>query len=884
MAKSLIDVAKHENKLRQIIQLNEIGAILFTDKTSQAIASGVSKSEFIEAFKDDIDKTARFLVDSLGIINSIQNGLIMELSTLDNDVESFFRSTYKDGIISLCGIKFDINKRVSFGKSELIDFIYKNLFDIDKKELSFLSKALTKYETATTDIEKAVLYPSTILADKLIEKIGYIDQKFNEYRKTLSYEDNLEFTTIFNRSGVTDVIQNSTYIDSKGVRQTVHKNHLHILSEISDGIKSDNFKYIEAIEIDGDGDVVKALKVIKQIERLKINCESKFTLKFRKLGNLNARGIFFSSNLIVAEDVRDTSALIHEIAHFIHLTNASIFESKFVNHMINKLSKRIDFNNLQVSDYEKDEISKKSKYYCDPKEIIARALEIAALFANEQSRVIFGTDDLDMIKSRAFYEGYEGIYFNFNSFDDETIEEMLQLWELFYETSYDETQNSNIDNFYKININYRRTLVENVKTAKDLLKEEMKREEKEKKALYSMVTGENIQLIINNKPSTLPLEMLSTVIFQNIEYCGAHKKSNTVDDWIQIIENDWARIFLSLNDELKSSLSNREYVMFLIELESLKILDILRTHIGLDGFNIDFRMKLKRQFKESKNINYTSYKNWQSQVVKSPLLFAEINILEDIDFLKSYISNNPFAARSICKLNEISKTTVMEIGYFMLENMIDKKSFIPGDCFNDFDFAFKFMSLAKDVIYFTSISEELKNSITFMNGVLPFFEGNLLIIAFSNIGKNLSTDIEFMKYWVSKEPLLIKYVDESIKVHFEPKIEEKKSKKSKTVTDKIEKIKEIQKENFEELIKTATIEDFEHTQTKEILKVMKVNSYISDFKAFNEYLTKNDIAYYSKYARGFIIKNIEKVQTAAIVTSTIYSAEILANFANGTLF
>ena len=95
MAKSLIDVAKHENKLRKIIQLNQAGATVFTDKTSQILVSGASKSEFIEAFKDDIDKTARFLVDSLGIINSISNGLIMELETLDNTVESFSKVLMK---------------------------------------------------------------------------------------------------------------------------------------------------------------------------------------------------------------------------------------------------------------------------------------------------------------------------------------------------------------------------------------------------------------------------------------------------------------------------------------------------------------------------------------------------------------------------------------------------------------------------------------------------------------------------------------------------------------------------------------------------------------------------------------------------------------------
>ena len=168
-----------------------------------------------------------------------------------------------------------------------------------------------------------------------------------------------------------------------------------------------------------------------------------------------------------------------------------------------------------------------------------------------------------------------------------------------------------------------------------------------------------------------------------------------------------------------------------------------------------------------------------------------------------------------------------------------------------------------------------------MQNTLKYFNGEHLIIAFGNIGKNLSSDIEFMEHWIKQEPKLIKYVDESIKKYFESKVE---CKKHKTIMNQIKEIKEIQKGNFEELIKSSTIEDFEHTQTGKKLKVMRVNSYISDFKAFNEYLTKNDIAYYSKYARGFIIKNLEKVQAAAIVTSTLYSADVLSNFVNGTLF
>ena len=92
---SLVDVAKHQNKLRKIVALNEAGAIIFTDKTAMALYGKVSKSEFINAFKADVEKTATYLIDSLGIINSIKNGLIQELDSLDNSVESFLEKHIK---------------------------------------------------------------------------------------------------------------------------------------------------------------------------------------------------------------------------------------------------------------------------------------------------------------------------------------------------------------------------------------------------------------------------------------------------------------------------------------------------------------------------------------------------------------------------------------------------------------------------------------------------------------------------------------------------------------------------------------------------------------------------------------------------------------------
>ena len=66
-----------------------------------------------------------------------------------------------------------------------------------------------------------------------------------------------------------------------------------------------------------------------------------------------------------------------------------------------------------------------------------------------------------------------------------------------------------------------------------------------------------------------------------------------------------------------------------------------------------------------------------------------------------------------------------------------------------------------------------------------------------------------------------------------------KTKKVKSLKEKIDDIKEIQVENFEKLIESGTIEDFKHTKNGQELKILKITEFISDFKAFNEWLIKN---------------------------------------------
>ena len=65
---------------------------------------------------------------------------------------------------------------------------------------------------------------------------------------------------------------------------------------------------------------------------------------------------------------------------------------------------------------------------------------------------------------------------------------------------------------------------------------------------------------------------------------------------------------------------------------------------------------------------------------------------------------------------------------------------------------------------------------------------------------------------------------------------------------------------------------------------MKITKRLSkdNFKAFIKYLKDNSLGYYSRFKGGFIMTNTQRAASVAI--ASLYSADILDVFANGTLF
>jgi len=135
----------------------------------------------------------------------------------------------------------------------------------------------------------------------------------------------------------------------------------------------------------------------------------------------------------------------------------------------------------------------------------------------------------------------------------------------------------------------------------------------------------------------------------------------------------------------------------------------------------------------------------------------------------------------------------------------------------------------------------------------------------------------------------IKIFSEEVFVKMTTKKVRKTAKNEKTSTKKVVDSKSL---DFETMIENGNIEDFEHSKTKEILKVLKLEEKLSkvDFKSFLQYIKENNIGYYSKFAKGFILSEeyLDIIQigimedTKEIVTN--YSDETLEVFSRGSLF
>ncbi len=716
---NILEIKKHTKvvaKLLAMISLSDNGIECYLDATTTVKALNASRSEILNAIKKDIAKTANDLVKAQQIINSIKGDTVVEFDTKNNSISDVFGATYskeKQEIV-ISSISFNLFGMNEYTKAEIEDLLAQNLFKINKKEFNATLKTVLKFEEEKDSVKKALLYPSTVIADKILTVVDALESKISKFQSSMSFEDMVEFNKTFNRAGISDVIQNSTYIDESGVRQLSpsHKKDGK-LDELKTLISS-NLKSISSVEIDCDASIEKMIKLVNQIEKFSINSKEKFTLKARKLGNYKARGLYLRNSCVVAEDIRDTSAILHEIGHHIHLSDFE--EDKFVNYLINKLSQKIQLEEEQLS---------KSSYYYEPTEIVARACEIAGLFAMEAGLFTIKEDvDLQIIKTRQYYEQFSGTYFQLETFSDEDKEELISLFKLFFQTEAG-SHCKDVDNFIVQPTNYEKR-TKNL-SIHELINKERKAMAKEKKALFALVNKENIRTIFEKRGDADLIE-LSTTILTNIGSCGNHKNRMLAEDWAVVIENK-AGVVNYIMTVLESSLSNREYVNTLEQLHYVWY-EVVKNQVLLGGFsNIKFKMSVRKELnnhgKEEYEILYFNIDKY-----RKPISFAKKDLLEDKEFMLNYLVKNFYDIETI-DVNEISIDTLREY------NLSIKNKTIHNALRDDREFMISSLEIDSRMVELYA-SPELRNDAEFMK--LAIDKG----VPLNRIGDNLTNSYDFM--------------------------------------------------------------------------------------------------------------------------------------------
>lgn len=209
-------------------------------------------------------------------------------------------------------------------------------------------------------------------------------------------------------------------------KKNINKEKRQAMHKLSDLLKD----YVKGVEIDNDVDLNKLNKLIPTIRETfpllpKAQDGSKPILRFRKLRNLKAIGVYTCFNDTIALDFRSIGnitglqAFVHEYGHFLDYhseseTALSITDSRFVNGVLDPVVNYLKkFRNTGFMNQGKFGFD----YLCTPTEVFARAFEVYVSFLGLNNSLIESKSHYTNWK-RAEYACFKDIYQNVSDYFD----------------------------------------------------------------------------------------------------------------------------------------------------------------------------------------------------------------------------------------------------------------------------------------------------------------------------------------------------------------------------------------------------------------------------------------------------------------------------------
>lgn len=539
---TLIDISKHTDaviKLAEFIAKSEqkifYSSLVGIDETTTA-------NDVLLNFDKDMIKTINTYEKIHSLLSTVdKNDKVERLENDQKDLKEIFKEYYNgtDKTIQLPEIKLELLK--PFDKEDAKDTLSTALIGVSYKEFKKLLRKIDdiyKIDKDTIQNEEDSIYYLSLYGERkkyevIVDAIKNLVGEFSDYRQSTSNVNKslIDNQITMNRSMIDSVIQNSTYMSKEeGLVQlaTSHKKNFKIIESIYEKhIKKGNL--LSALEIDPDVSIEAISSILDQLEdEVKLNINKKFVLKFRKLGNYNANGLYIHKFNIVACDIKEPSALIHELTHLVDLSNSEIQNEPFRQYIVNKYKDLCDIN--LMNDFQQ----KKAKYYFNDDEIIARLGEISYLlkkynYNGEEANVFFENVKLEqdkeegkvfrLVKKIDFYIENSAIYFDFKELKKENLVELKN-----YYDSYFSKTNENIKD-----LSYMR----------DNRDKKYKKKEKREKTINifknSIYASFNEQFIkgsldLNKKDPVIEFETLFKYICRDLKYLSRTEKKINVDD------------------------------------------------------------------------------------------------------------------------------------------------------------------------------------------------------------------------------------------------------------------------------------------------------------------------------------------------------------------
>lgn len=331
------------------------------DDTFTSSRNGKNFSRRNERYKYQIINVKSVM--ALGLIyNSMEKVWKLNRDKIYNQIKEYFDSNPQQG--SKTYAKYTLNN---------FDTVYRGIY--------------TNYllSSDTFSAKKRVLYENTVVQSPIFELIyNHLEYAYSQH---LNYVQMVKYVK-----------------DRESDYATAFKTKKNITKKIQEEMEESPFlKYYKYVELDNDTDINKYLKVFEEYEKVTnkiVKIPKNTELRFRKLGNHRAIGVYFPHMNCISIDLRDVSAFIHEYAHAVDFNMGrnepmSLQEDFFriIRHY------RENYSKLSGGD---DYYHRKRDYYNSPTEIFARGFELAYRLKGYDTFLVAPKDKMSEIPYKAF--------------------------------------------------------------------------------------------------------------------------------------------------------------------------------------------------------------------------------------------------------------------------------------------------------------------------------------------------------------------------------------------------------------------------------------------------------------------------------------------------